>query len=220
MMASALARVPKLGKIIPGNTCLFLCDLQEKFRNGIQYFPEIVENSSRLLRAFKILELPIICTEQYPKGLGHTVAELGVAEHNVPVFDKTKFSMCLPPIEEIIKDKEVKAVILCGIEAHVCVQQTALDLLEKGMDVHVVVDACSSRSMTDRMYALDRMRDSGAFLTTSEAVILGLAGGSSHPSFKQLQKIIFTSAPDTGLLPARQQPLVTAITESLGAPKL
>jgi len=220
MMASALARVPKLGKIIPGNTCLFLCDLQEKFRNGIQYFPEIVENSSRLLRAFKILELPIICTEQYPKGLGHTVAELGVAEHNVPVFDKTKFSMCLPPIEEIIKDKEIKSIILCGIEAHVCVQQTALDLLEKGMDVHVVVDACSSRSMVDRMYAFDRMRDSGAFLTTSEAVILGLAGGSSHPSFKQLQKIIWESAPDTGLLPARQQPLVTAITESLGTPKL
>ncbi|XP_042880441.1 isochorismatase domain-containing protein 2-like isoform X1 [Penaeus japonicus] len=219
-MSSGVATVSRLGKLVPKNTCLFLCDLQEKFRNSIQYFPQIVEVSNRLLRAFKILELPIVATEQYPKGLGQTVPELGVAENDVPVFDKTKFSMCLPPIQEIIKDKEIKSVILCGIEAHVCVQQTALDLMESGMDVHVVVDACSSRSMVDRMYAFERMRHSGAFLTTSEAVILGLAGGSSHPSFKQLQKIIWESAPDTGLLAARQQPLVTAITESVNAPKL
>ncbi|ROT61138.1 isochorismatase domain-containing protein 2 [Penaeus vannamei] len=219
-MSSALATVPRLGRLVPQNTCLFLCDLQEKFRSSIQYFPQIVEVSNRLLRAFKVLELPIVATEQYPKGLGNSVPELGVAENDVPVFDKTKFSMCLPPVQEIIKDKEIKSVILCGIEAHVCVQQTALDLIESGMDVHVVVDACSSRSMVDRMYAFERMKQSGAFLTTSESVILGLAGGSSHPSFKQLQKIIWESAPDTGLLAARQQPLVTAITESINGPKL
>ncbi|XP_037777179.1 isochorismatase domain-containing protein 2-like isoform X2 [Penaeus monodon] len=219
-MSSVLATAPKLGRLVPQNTCLFLCDLQEKFRSSIQYFPQIVEVSNRLLRAFKILELPIVATEQYRKGLGNSVPELGIAENNVPVFDKTKFSMCLPPIEEIIKSKEIKSVILCGIEAHVCVQQTALDLIESGMDVHVVVDACSSRSVVDRMYAFERMKQSGAFLTTSESVILGLAGGSSHPSFKQLQKIIWESAPDTGLLAARQQPLVAAITESINGPKL
>ncbi|KAK7067010.1 Isochorismatase domain-containing protein 2, mitochondrial [Halocaridina rubra] len=220
-MASAIARVPRrLGKFVPQQTCLMLCDMQEKFRNSIQYFPQIVEVSNRLLRAFKVLDLPVICTEQYPKGLGSTVPELGVAEHDVPVFDKTKFSMCLPPIEEIIKDKEIKAIVLCGIESHVCVQQTALDFLDAGLDVHLVVDACSSRSMVDRMYSFERMRDAGAFLTTSESVILGLAGGSAHPSFKQLQKIIWDSAPDTGLLPARQQPLLTAITDSLASPKL
>lgn len=194
--------------------------MQEKFRSSIQYFPQIVEVSNRLLRSFKLLELPVICTEQYPKGLGSTVPELGVADHDIPVFDKTKFSMCLPPIEKIIKDKEVKVIVLCGIEAHVCIQQTALDFLEAGMDVHLVVDACSSRSMTDRMYAFERLRDAGAFLTTSEAVILGLAGGSCHPSFKQLQKIIWESAPDTGLLAARQQPLVTALTDTIKGPKL
>lgn len=194
--------------------------MQEKFRSSIQYFPQIVEVSNRLLRSFKLLELPVICTEQYPTGLGSTVPELGVADHDIPVFDKTKFSMCLPPIEKIIKDKEVKAIVLCGIEAHVCIQQTALDFLEAGMDVHLVVDACSSRSMTDRMYAFERLRDAGAFLTTSEAVILGLAGGSCHPSFKQLQKIIWESAPDTGLLAARQQPLVTALTDTIKGPKL
>ncbi|KAK3870723.1 hypothetical protein Pcinc_024074 [Petrolisthes cinctipes] len=213
-MAGTMTRVPRnLGRLVPQNTCLFLCDMQEKFRSSIQYFPQIVEVSNRLLRAFKILDLPIVCTEQYPKGLGNTVPELGVAENNVPVFDKTKFTMCLPPIQEIIKDKEIKAVVLCGIESHVCVQLTCLDLLESGLDVHVVVDACSSRSMVDRMYSFERMRDSGAFLTTSESVILGLAGGSSHPSFKQLQKVIWESAPDTGLLPARQTPLLKAIAD-------
>lgn len=211
-MAGAVARAPlRLGRLVPQSTCLFLCDLQEKFRNNIQYFPEIVEVSGRLLRAFKLLELPVLATEQYPQGLGKTVAELPLEEHNVPVFDKKKFSMCLPPIQEIIKDKEIKSVVLCGIEAHVCVQQTALDLLESGLDVHVVVDGCSSRSMTDRMYTLERMRDSGAFLTTSESIILGLAGGSNHPSFKQLQKIIWESAPDTGLLAARQKPLLAEL---------
>ncbi|XP_047474898.1 isochorismatase domain-containing protein 2-like [Penaeus chinensis] len=219
-MSSVLAASPRLGRLVPQTTCLFLCDLQEKFRSSIQYFPQIVEVSNRLLRAFKVLELPIVATEQYPKGLGNSVPELGLAENDVPVFDKTKFSMCLPPIQEIIKNKEIKSVILCGIEAHVCVQQTALDLIESGMDVHVVVDACSSRSMVDRMYAFERMKQSGAFLTTSESVILGLAGGSSHPSFKQLQKIIWESAPDTGLLAARQQPLVAAIAESVNGPKL
>lgn len=199
-----------LGRLVPQNTCLFLCDLQDKFRKNIEYFPEIVEISNRLLRAFKLLELPIVCTEQYPKGLGCTVPELEVVENEVPVFDKTKFSMYLPPIQEIIKNKEIKSVVICGIEAHVCIQQTALDLLESGLDVHLVVDACSSRSMIDRMYAFERLRDSGAFLTTSESVILCLAGGSSHPMFKQLQKIIRESAPDTGLLAARHQPLVTA----------
>lgn len=220
-MAGAMTRAPlRLGKLIPQNTCLFLCDMQEKFRNNIQYFPQIIEISARLLQAFKVLDLPVVATEQYPKGLGKTVAELPVEEHNVPVFDKTKFSMCLPPIQDIIKDKEIKSVVLCGIEAHVCVQQTALDLLESGLDVHVVVDACSSRSMIDRMYALDRMRDSGAFLTTSESVILGLAGGSSHPMFKQLQKIIWESAPDTGLLAAREKPLVAALTDARQDAKL
>ncbi|MCL4141736.1 UNVERIFIED_CONTAM: hypothetical protein GTU68_051717 [Idotea baltica] len=95
---------------------------------------------------------------------------------------------------------QTKSVILCGIEAHVCVQNTALDLIEKGIDVHVVVDAVSSRSMTDRMYAFERMKAAGAFLTTSESVVLGLAGGSHHPNFRELQKIIWESAPDTGLL--------------------
>ncbi len=91
-------------------------------------------------------------------------------------------------------------MILCGIEAHACIHHTTLDLLERGIDVHLPVDCISSRSMVDRVFALKRLRQSGAFLTTSECIILGLAADASHPNFRQLQKIVMKSAPDTGLL--------------------
>ncbi|WP_411026926.1 isochorismatase family protein [Salmonella sp. s55044] len=94
--------------------------------------------------------------------------------------------------------------MLCGIETHVCIQGTTLDLLERGLDVHVVADACSSRSMLDRLYAFERMKQSGAFITTSEALILQLLGDSAHPNFKECQKLIKDSAPVSGLLPESQ----------------
>ncbi|KAB7501112.1 Isochorismatase domain-containing protein 2 [Armadillidium nasatum] len=197
-----ITRISKsIGKLSPKTSMLFLCDMQEKFRNNIVHFPEIVSVSNRLLKAYAILESPIVCTEQYSKGLGHTVKELEIEKYGVKALDKTQFSMCLQPINEVLKDKGITSVVLCGIEGHVCVQNTALDLIEQNIDVHVVVDAVSSRSMMDRLYAFDRMKASGAFLTTSESVILGLAGGSHHPKFKELQKIIWESAPVSGLIP-------------------
>jgi len=146
--------------------------------------------------------MPVIVTEQYPKGLGPTVPERGIQEYNIKPFPKTLFSMVLPEVEESLKKQnpDVNTIILCGIETHACIQQTTLQLLEKGYDVHVVVDACSSRSMTDRMYAFNRLQQCGASLTTSEGVILELVKGSHHPRFKEIQKIIMESAPDTGLL--------------------
>ena len=95
---------------------------------------------------------------------------------------------------------EVKSIIMVGIEAHACILNTALDLLETGYDVHVIADGVSARSQVDRKFALERMRDAGAFITTSECSILALAGGSHHPKFKDLQKIIWESAPDSNLL--------------------
>ncbi|CAI8013728.1 Isochorismatase domain-containing protein 2 [Geodia barretti] len=82
----------------------------------------------------------------------------------------------------------------------VCVQQTALDLLDKGYDVHILADGCSSRSQVDRMLALERLRAAGAFLTTSESVVFELLGDSKHPNFKEVQALVKTSAPDSGLL--------------------
>ncbi|CAH1776108.1 unnamed protein product [Owenia fusiformis] len=189
----------RLGKIAVENAGLFLCDMQEGFRKTIQFYPQIVEVSRRMLGAAQHLEMPIIVTEQYPKGLGPTVSELDVSKEKV--FDKTKFSMCIPPVAEELKNmKDLKSIILCGIETQACVQQTTLDLLEQGYNVHVIVDACSSRSTVDRMYAFERLKDAGAYLTTSEAMLLSLTGDAKHPKFKQIQKLIWDPAPDTGLL--------------------
>ncbi|KAK0398496.1 hypothetical protein QR680_002621 [Steinernema hermaphroditum] len=190
---------PPFRRVSPSESVLMICDLQEKFRPNIRYFADIVTITKRLLDAATILDMKIVATEQYPKGLGKTVPELPLKECGVPVVEKTRFSMCVPDVGAHLTS-DVKSVILCGIEAHVCIFHTALDLLEKGLSVHVVVDAVSSRSMTDRMFAYKQLEQAGAILTTSECVILGLVGDSTHPKFREVQKLIMQSAPDTGLL--------------------
>ncbi|MEE6483204.1 hypothetical protein FKM82_013466 [Ascaphus truei] len=120
--------------------------------------------------------------------------------------------MLTPEVEgELQSIPDLHSVILCGIETQACIMSTTLDLLDKGLDVHVVADACSSRSQVDRLIALSRMRQSGAFLTTSEGVILQLLRDAAHPKFKEVQKIIKEPAPDSGLLSLfqGQNPLFT-----------
>ncbi|KAJ1131200.1 hypothetical protein NDU88_009539 [Pleurodeles waltl] len=165
---------------------------------------------SDALKAAKVLDIPVIVTEQYPKGLGPTVPELGA--DGLKKYSKTCFSMLIPEVEEALSTiPDLRSVIMCGIEAQACIMSTTLCLLEKGLDVHVVADACSSRSQVDRLFALSRAKQSGAFLTTSEGAILQLVQDAAHPRFKEVQKIIKEPAPDTGLLAffAGQNPLCT-----------
>ncbi|XP_048881762.1 isochorismatase domain-containing protein 2 isoform X3 [Brienomyrus brachyistius] len=181
------------------DTVLLLCDMQEKFRTNIVHFGSIVSNAARLLQASQILGIPGILTEQYPKGLGPTVPELGAAD--LTAHSKTQFSMIT---EEVIKELKTlgspKKAILCGIEAQACIACTTFDLLERGMEVHIVADAVSSRSQTDRLFALSRLKQSGAYLTTTEGVILQLVQDARHPNFKEIQKLLTHPSPDTGLL--------------------
>ncbi|RUS70622.1 hypothetical protein EGW08_021613 [Elysia chlorotica] len=195
----------KLGDLKLNQTILFVCDIQERFRNAISCFAEIAQVSNRLTEASRILDIPLIVTEQYPKGLGNTVPEVNIS-NAVQVFPKTKFSMVVPDVEDKLKTLcggQVKHVILCGIETHVCIQQTVIDLLSRDIEVHVVADAVSSRTQVDRMFALERFRHMGATVTTSEAVLLQLVGDKDHPKFKDVQSLIKVSAPDTGLLTNR-----------------
>ncbi|KRY40888.1 Dual specificity mitogen-activated protein kinase kinase 3 [Trichinella spiralis] len=165
-----------LQKLSASNSLLLICDMQERFRNTIDFFPEIVQVAQRLLEGSKLLGVPVVATEQYPKGLGKTVAELDLVKYNVPVFEKTCFSMLqcdkvASHIQSQFSDR--KTVILCGIEAHVCIYQTAIDLLEKNFNVHLVVDATSSRNRVDRFFAFRQLERLGALLTTNECVLLG-----------------------------------------------
>merc|ERR1711976_123382 len=192
-------KMARIGRTAINSSGFFLCDMQEQFRKTISFYPQVIEVARRMLEGAKTLDMPIFVTEQYPKGLGPTVSELDVS--GLQVFPKTRFSMCLPEVVDKMKDyPDLKSVIICGIETQVCIQQTVFDFLEKGYDVHVIADGVSSRSMVDRMFALQRMKEAGAFITTSESMLLGLTGDAKHPKFKPIQKLIWDAAPDSGLL--------------------
>uniref|UniRef100_A0A2L2XX31 Isochorismatase domain-containing protein 2, mitochondrial n=1 Tax=Parasteatoda tepidariorum TaxID=114398 RepID=A0A2L2XX31_PARTP len=198
-----MSGICRLRQLIPKNTALFLCDMQEKFAPNVQHFPAIANVASRLLKTARILKMPVVVTEQNPKGLGNTVKEIGLDDYpDIKPFNKTSFSMVTPEIEDFLKKEHpnVNSVIICGIESHVCVQCTVEALVNHNFNVHVVADGCSSRSMVDRMYSFQRMKSMGAWLTTSESVILGLVGDYTHPNFKEVQKLIRELPPDSGLL--------------------
>ncbi|PWA23866.1 hypothetical protein CCH79_00010881 [Gambusia affinis] len=204
-------KMANIGRLSTKDAVLFLCDMQEKFRPNIFQFTNIVSNAARVLQSFvssnlelllqasRILGIPAILTEQYPKGLGPTVPELGAGD--LTPHAKTSFTMFIEEVEKELKALgSPKQAILCGIEAHACIACTTYDLIEKGMEVHIVADAVSSRSQTDRLFALSRMKQSGAYLTTTEAVLLQLVQDAKHPNFKEIQRLLVQPSPDTGLL--------------------
>ncbi|XP_067004768.1 isochorismatase domain-containing protein 1 [Anabrus simplex] len=197
-MAPALI---KYGLLPQKNTAFFLCDLQEKFRPAMLHFEQIVEVANKLVQTSKILDVPLVVTEQHPKGLGHTVPELDVS-HACGVFPKTKFSMVTPDVSPLLSTLcggQLQCVVLFGVEAHVCVEQTAAELTARGFQVHVVADACTSRSQEDRLLAFQRLKQIGCFITTSETVIFKLLGDKEHPNFADIRPLIKTTSPNTGL---------------------
>ena len=133
----------KCSRLAINRSSLLICDVQERFRNAIYKFDSIAKRSAFLTRCCQELQVPIIITEQNPKALGSTVREIKevLDESKAKIFSKMQFSMLTPEVEEALTGNQI---ILCGIESHVCVLQTALDLIEKGHEVHLVCDAISS----------------------------------------------------------------------------
>ncbi|XP_063229281.1 isochorismatase domain-containing protein 1-like [Bacillus rossius redtenbacheri] len=188
---------------LPENKCaFFLCDLQENFRKAVIYFDNIVDSANKLVKTSKILNIPLVVTEQYPKGLGRTVQELDIS-HAVGVYPKTRFSMLEPQVVNHLGSlcsSQLECVVLFGIEAHVCIEQTAAELSARGIQVHVVADACSSRSQEDRLLAFQRLKQIGCFITTTENVIFKLIKDKEHPKFGDVRLLIKTPTPETGLM--------------------
>ena len=189
------AGVSPIVRLRPETTLFLLCDVQERFRAGIHKMPSVIGGSKRMAAAAQELKIPLVVTEQYPKGLGHTVEELAAAtayaaESGGGVFEKTLFSMCTPEVKATLGKLEYTDAVIFGIEAHVCVQQTTLDLLEEGKNVHLCVDALSSSQPVDRACGLQRAVRSGAIATTSESVLMELIRGKDHPSFKAISTIL------------------------------
>ncbi|ESO12223.1 hypothetical protein HELRODRAFT_105234 [Helobdella robusta] len=189
-----------LGKMKESSTLFFLCDMQEKFRPVISFYNEILLVAKRLVEASSCLNIPLIVTEQYPKGLGKTVEELNV-DHATLRVEKEDFTMLVPEVLEFLRSHDqYRHIVLFGVETHVCIQQTVIDLLEIGYDVHIVADASSSRNQMDRKFALQRFQQIGAFVTTSEGVLFQLIGSKNHPKFKEIQNLIKVVGPTSGLL--------------------
>jgi hypothetical protein len=140
---------------------------------AVHKFATVVTGSQRMIRAANELSIPVVVTEQYPKGLGHTVEEIDVSKAAC-VVAKTDFSMIVPEVKAKLGELGCTDAVIFGLEAHVCVQQTALDLMAMGMGVHLCVDAVSSQSTTDRSCGLHRASGAGAHLTSTESVLMEL----------------------------------------------
>jgi nicotinamidase-related amidase len=164
---------------------LVVVDVQEGFR-PYDTFAEVARQCGRMVEGAGILDVPVVATEQYPKGLGATVPEVGLPD-DVHRIEKTVFSAARADGFDLAGRDQV---VVCGIEAHVCVMQTALDLLDRGAEVHVVADAVGSRHAQDREVGLHRLDRAGATLTTVEAALLELCERAGTPEFKAVQKVI------------------------------
>lgn len=188
-----LARSPEL--MSPADTVLLVVDVQEKLMPLIAGHQRITWNLRRLLDGAEALAVPALATEQYPQGLGSTVPELAAKLGEIP--SKTTFSCggC-EPFAARLEQLGASKVLLAGIEAHVCVQQTVLDLLASGYRVYVPVDAVGSRYSIDYKTGLKRMESSGATLTTTESALFEWCQVSGTPAFKKISALVREKPPE------------------------
>jgi nicotinamidase-related amidase len=170
---------------------LAVIDMQEAFGKIIPDFGEMVERIALTVQACKLLDLPIIVTEQYPKGLGRTASAIArsLPEGSSPI-EKLSFSACgAQEFDSRLREHHVEQVMLCGIEAHICVSQTAHDLLQNGYQVHLLSDAVSTRLARNRDLAIDRMAKAGAIISSIEMALFELCPAGT-PEFKQMQALV------------------------------
>jgi nicotinamidase-related amidase len=171
------------------DTALLVVDMQEKLLPKIMMAEEVIRNASFLVNAAKVLGVPVLGTEQYPKGLGPTVEPIrGML---TKVWEKQTFSAVGEggALEYLKSDARIKVVVV-GIEAHICVMQTVLDLLNQGFHVFVCVDAVSSRYAIDVKIALKRMQQAGAILVTAETCVYEWLETAANPAFKEISAMV------------------------------
>ena len=163
---------------------LVVIDVQEGFR-PYESFAGVASACAKLVQAARILDVPRVVSEQYPKGLGHTAPEVGLEDE--PTIEKSVFSAARADGFDLGGRDQV---VVCGIETHVCVSQTVHDLLERGIEVHIPADAVGSRHAIDYERGLERLERAGAVVTTVEAALFELLERAGTPEFKTVQKLI------------------------------
>ena len=179
-------------KLLPKVNALLIIDIQEKIIKPIFNKDSITKNIKKLIAAYQILEENIFLSEQNPLKLGATIPEL-LPKARFKKFEKMEFSLANG--KEFLKELENKKItnlIVCGIETHICIQQTVLDSLQKGFKVIIISDAMSSRNRVDHEIALQRMIQKGAILTTTESIIFELCKTADRKEFKEIRNIIMS----------------------------
>jgi len=174
------------------NCVLLVIDIQEKLLRAVFNKEELEEKSEIITKIAKILNLPIFATEQYPAGLGGTVNKLKkLFSNDVQIFEKTDFNAFNDNdiYNNFLKIKR-KQVLICGIETHICVYQTAEFLVNNGYEVTIICDACGSRSNREYDYGLKNLEAIGAKIKTTEMIIFELLKSAKHPHFKEIQSLI------------------------------
>lgn len=180
----------KIGLVKKDKTAFVIIDVQERLMPVIEGEQMVLENVNRLIEGAGILSVPLLVTEQYPKGLGHTSAEVTLPEGQ-EVIEKVCFS-CIgsDQFSQKVKDLGVTDLVIAGVESHICVLKTTLEALEAGYNVHVVADAIGSRKEYSKQIALERMNQAGAFLVTTEMILFQLMDAAGTDEFKQISKLI------------------------------
>lgn len=175
----------------PSSAALLIVDVQESFRKQLKDLDLLTRNITILAEAAKILKLPVLLTEQYPQGLGKTIAEISACLGEHKYFEKTAFSCCqaegfLEQLDSFGREQ----IIVCGIEAHVCVLQTAHELMANKYQVHVVKDAIASRADRNKEIAWEKMICSGAIPSSVEIALFEMLAQSGTEQFKAVQRLV------------------------------
>lgn len=178
-------------RLNPNNTIIMVIDIQEKLYPVINGREELLSNTIHLLKGAALLKVPVILTEQYPKGLGKTVSEIAELLPDAQAFEKVTFSsLGNEQVLEKLRSEGRNHVILCGMETHICVLQTVLDLNEQGFRTILLDDCVGSRHKRDKKAAMNRAEREGAYISTSEAVLFELLGSATNPQFKEISRLI------------------------------
>ena len=171
---------------------LIIIDVQEKIIRPIFNKDSIIKNIKKLINAYEILEENIFVSEQNPLKLGDTFPEL-LPKSGFKKIEKMEFSLAnIPEFLKELKNKKITNLIVCGIETHICIQQTVLDCLQKGFEVILISDVMGSRNRVDHEIALQRMTQSGAIITTTESIIFELCNTADRKEFKEIRSIIMS----------------------------
>jgi len=173
------------------NAVVVVVDIQERLMAAMKHAKKVYRNTNIILEASKVLGLPVVVTEQYPKGLGHTVEEVKAFIQSCEPIEKITFSCCgeggfMSALEGTGRNQ----VVLVGSETHVCVYQTCLDLLDAGFRVHLVRDAVCSRAKENYLAAIELMREAGAVITTTETALFQMLVRAGSDEFKSISKLV------------------------------